>query len=146
MKNPLKLLYLSIGILTVLIFLATGQYLKHQFPNKEGMDLAFRVMQRSRHIFILLSGLTLSGIGIYFQYARTRLFVTLQYIAFSLLFIANALFVYAFFYEVETLFIPKTPVLHYAAYLVLGGVFLNFVSTFRGVREYFVVRISRFAD
>ncbi len=134
MKNPLKLLYLSKGILTVLIFLATRQYLKHKFPSKEGMDLAFRVMQRSRHIFILLSGLVLSGIGIYFQYARTRLFVMIPYLAFALLFAVNALFIYAFFYEVYVSFIPKTPIIHYAAYLVLGGVGLNFVGTFRGVR------------
>lgn len=134
MKNPLKLLYLSLGILTVLIFIATGQYLKHQYPNKAGMDLAFRAMQRSRHIFILLSGLVLAGTGTYFQSAKTRLFVIIQYIAIIILFIANALFIYAFFYEVETSFIPKTPILHYATYLILAGVVLNFVSTFRGVR------------
>lgn len=134
MKNPLKILYLSTGILTVLIFIATGQYLKHKFPNKEGMDLAFRVMQRSRHIFILLSGLVLAGIGTYFQSAKAQLFIIVQYIAFAILIIANVLFIYAFFYEVETHFIPKTPVLHYAAYLILAGVVLNFIGTFRGVK------------
>lgn len=134
MKNPLKILYLSIGILTVLIFLATGQYLKYKFPNKEGMDLAFRTMQRSRHIFILLSGLVLAGIGTYFQLAKTQLVVIIQCIAFVILLIANALFIYAFFYEVETHFIPKTPIVHYATYLILAGVVLNFVGTLRRIK------------
>lgn len=134
MNKPLRLLYLSVGILTVLIFIATGQYLKHKFPNKEGMDLAFRVMQRSRHIFILLSGLVLAGTGTYFQSAKTQLFVLIQYIAFAILFIANVLFIYAFFYEVDILFIPKTPILHYATYLILAGVVLNFIGAFRGMR------------
>lgn len=135
MKNPLKLLYLCIGILTVLVFLGTGQYLRRVFPNKENIDLAFRVMQRSRHIFILLSGLVLSGIGIYFQSARLALFRIIQYIAFVILIVANGLFIYAFFYEVDTNFIPQTPILQYAAYLILAGVALNFIATFRDVRQ-----------
>lgn len=135
MQNPLRLLYLTVGILTVLIFIATGQYLKHKFPNKEGMDLTFRAMQRSRHIFILLSGLVLAGIGTYFQSAKAQFFIRVQYLAFVTLMIANTLFIYAFFYEVETHFIPKTPLVHYATYLILAGVALNFVYTFRGKKK-----------
>ncbi|HRH58831.1 MAG: hypothetical protein U0T69_13725 [Chitinophagales bacterium] len=124
-----KKIYLIIGILTVLIFIATGQYLLRAFPDKEKLDLTFRVMQRSRHIFILLSGCTLSVIGVYFQKSNNKFSYALQLLATFILFTANILFIYCFFYEVDISFIPSTPLLHVATYSFLAGIVLHAIAS-----------------
>lgn len=121
----LKKLYLIVGITTIILFIATGQYLLRVFPEKDKLDLAFRVMQRSRHIFILLSGCTLSLIGVYFKAANNSIAYTLQLFATLILFLSNAMFIYCFFYEVEIAYIPDTPVLHIATYSFLAGAVIH---------------------
>lgn len=127
----IKKSYLIFGIVTVIIFVATGQYLLRCFPDKEKLDLTFRVMQRSRHIFILLSGCTLAAIGIYFQPSNNKLSYIIQLVATLILFSTNLLFIYCFFYEVDIAFIPSTPLLHIATYSFLAGIVLHAIAGWR---------------
>jgi hypothetical protein len=128
----IKKLYLAYGIATILIFIATGQYLLRAFPDKDVLDLSFRVMQRSRHIFILMSGFTLTSMGLYFQLSEIKWIRAAQLLATLLLFLANTLFIYAFFYEVDITYIPKTPAIHIATYIGLAGIVLHGAVLLKG--------------
>jgi hypothetical protein len=121
----IRKIYLYYGIATILIFIATGQYLLHAFPDKTELDLSFRVMQRSRHIFILMSGFTLTALGLYFVLSTIKWIRAAQLLATILLFSANTLFIGGFFYEVDISFIPKTPMIHIATYIGLAGIVLH---------------------
>ncbi len=128
--NKFSIFYLFIGISGLLFFIWTGQYLLKKFPEKQQLDLSFRVMQRSRHIFLLLISLIEIGIGIYIQPVNRFFFILIQRIATSLMVCAHILFIYAFFYEIEVKWIPETPILHYATYLVLASLSIHFLTKF----------------
>ena len=58
-----------------------------------------RMLYRSRHIYILLSGLVHLGIGSYFYYRSRTLLRIMQLLGSLLITIASVVFVTAFFYE-----------------------------------------------
>ncbi|HET7286826.1 MAG TPA: hypothetical protein VFI71_05120, partial [Pyrinomonadaceae bacterium] len=58
-----------------------------------------RMLYRTRHIFILLSGLLHLGIGSYFSYRVQAWRRALQYLGSALITIAPVLFTIGFFYE-----------------------------------------------
>ena len=129
-KNYFSTLYLFIGLLSLLFFTWTGKYLRCTYPDKHNLEMGFRVMLRSRHIFILLVSLIEMGIGVYIQQSTKMLYLSIQWLATILLVVAHILFIYAFFYEVEIIHIPKTPILHYATYFVLTSLILHLFTKF----------------
>ena len=66
MLNTRKL-HLAVGILTVVIFLITGQIMSHHQPSLKSLGDAERLMYRSRHLYILASGLVNLMLGLYLQ-------------------------------------------------------------------------------
>ena len=129
-RNYLRILYLTVGIASVLFFAWTGDYLRTTYPDKVSMDMGFRVMLRSRHIFILLVSLLEIGMGIYIQPAKRRMYQIVQGLATGLLLVAHGLFIWAFFYEVSTKTIPQTPILHWATYCVLASIIVHGITLF----------------
>ncbi len=108
-----------------IFFTWTGKYLQQYYPDKQNLEKGFRVMLRSRHIFLLLISLLEIGIGVYIQQSRNRVFLFIQCLATLLLVLAHILFSYAFFYEVDLIHVPQTPAVHYATYLTLASVILH---------------------
>jgi hypothetical protein len=53
--------------LTVVVFAITGQFMKHHSPPMPVLGDAARLMYRSRHIYILASGLVNLVLGLYLQ-------------------------------------------------------------------------------
>jgi hypothetical protein len=131
--NYLKVIYLFAGTASLLFFVWTGQYLNATYPTKEDMDMAYRVMLRSRHIFLLLVSLLEIGMGVYISSADRKVFILIQYAATLSLLTAHILFIYAFFYEVDVQYIPKTPVLHNATYLALFSIILHVSVSLEGI-------------
>lgn len=129
-RNILRIAYLTIGMASLLFFAWTGHYLRTTYPDKQGMDTGFRIMLRSRHIFILLVSLLEVGIGTYIQPAERVFFRKLQSLATALLLLAHGLFIWAFFYEVSPRFVPDTPIVHGATYLVLASLVLHSLILF----------------
>ncbi|CAM3824959.1 hypothetical protein AQAU111925_07485 [Aquirufa aurantiipilula] len=121
-ENYFSFFYLLIGLSSLYFFTWTGKYLNTIYPDKHNLDTRFRVMLRSRHIFILLISLIEIGIGVYIQPCRTKFFLFLQWLTLLLIITSHLLFIYAFFFEVEIIHVPKTPILHYATYIVLASV------------------------
>ena len=95
----MRLLHTLTGVLTVVIFLGTGAYMRINGPALFQSDPTVRMMFRSNHIYILLAGLINIGIGCYLvlsQHPRRRM---LQLIGSSLLLVAPVVLICAFFYE-----------------------------------------------
>ena len=129
-KNYFSTIYLFIGLSSVFFFTWTGKYLRTFYPDKQNLEMGFRVMLRSRHIFILLVSLLEIGIGVYIHQCSRKIYLSIQWLATVLLFVAHLLFIYAFFYEVEIVNIPKTPILHYATYIALASLILHILTKF----------------
>src|SRR4029453_8905786 len=99
----MKRFHLIFGLLVVLVFLLTGQYMDKVHNHLEGMPDGPRMLYRTRHIFILLSGLLHLGIGSYFRYRLERTHRILQLLGSLLITIAPLLFVIGFFQEPKML-------------------------------------------
>lgn len=95
----MKLLHQIFGILVVVVFLLTGQYMDFYYPDKTLISEGMRMMLRSRHIYILLGGLVNIAVGAYFSWHRESWRKALQMAGSILLLIATLFCVGAFFYE-----------------------------------------------
>jgi hypothetical protein len=95
----MKRFHLVFGVVILVAFLLTGQYMDRVHEHLHNMPDGPRMLYRTRHIFILFSGLLHLGLGTYFGYrsdAKRRL---VQMLGSSLVTIASVLFIIAFFYE-----------------------------------------------
>src|SRR4026207_2296301 len=127
----MKKAHLIFGVLIVVGFLLTGQYMDKYYNHLDGMPDGPRLLYRTRHIFVLLAGLLNLGIGAYFSYRIQPWRRTLQLLGSLLIFVASFLFLIAFFYE-PNLGDLKTPLSHWGTYTIAAGAVFHVVS---GVKE-----------
>ena len=95
----MKRFHLIFGLCLFVVFLLTGQFMDHFHHHLVDMPDGPRMLYRSRHIYILLSGLVHLGIGSYFYYRFRTWLRVLQLLGSGLITIASVIFVAAFFYE-----------------------------------------------
>ena len=126
----MKRVHLIFGVVIVLGFLLTGQYMDKYYNHMVGMPDGPRLLYRTRHIFILLAGLLNLGIGAYFTYRIEPWQRALQLLGSLLIFSASVLFVIAFFYE-PNLSDLDTPLSHWGTYTMAAGTVLHVVSETR---------------
>ena len=127
MSREMKKAHLIFGVLIVVCFLLTGQYMDKFYNHLDGMADGPRLLYRTRHIFILLSGLLNLGIGAYFTYRVQPLQRTMQLLGSLFIFSASLLFLIAFFYE-PNLGNLHTPLSHWGTYTIATGAVLHVVS------------------
>jgi hypothetical protein len=94
--------HLIFGIVVFITFLVTGRLMRWDFPDKDAIPQDFRILMRSRHIYILLAALIHLVLGVYLKIHKETLQKYVQYFASALLFAGTILLVYAFFYETYT--------------------------------------------
>lgn len=123
----MKRFHLIFGIVVVLIFLLTGQYMDKFLHHLAGMPDGPRMLYRTRHIYILLSGLLNLGIGTYFSYGVTRWRRILQFLGSGLIVAATALFIAGFFAEPKLAGL-ETPWSGQGIYLIAYGTLLHLFS------------------
>ena len=123
----MKKAHLIFGVAVVIVFLLTGQYMDKHFHHLVGMPDAPRLLYRTRHIFILLSGLLNLGIGAYFTYRVETWQRTIQLLGSLFIFAASFLFMIGFFYE-PNLSNLRTPLSHYGAYAIAAGTVLHVIG------------------
>ena len=123
----MKKFHAVFGLVIVIIFLLTGQYMDKYLQHLHGMPDGPRLLYRTRHIFILLAGLLHIGIGTYFNFQTTQTRRAMQLIGSALIVIATVLFVVAFFYEPKLTNL-KTPLSHWGMYSIFAGTFLHLLS------------------
>lgn len=127
--NKMSLLHLIFGIVVFVIFLATGKFMRADFPDKEIIPPEFRMLMRSRHIYILFSSLMHILLGLYFQPQAALWRKYLQLFGSVLLIISSVLFVWAFVYETYTTR-GFSEVSRLGLYLTLGGTIAHLIGNF----------------
>ncbi len=121
--------HLTTGVLTIIIFLITGQLLRHHRPAMATLSDAARLMLRSRHIYILATGLVNLMLGLYLQ-AQPAGWRGVAQVAGSCLLVASSLFlVVAFFLEPERGFRPEMWWSAAGLYALFGGCMAHLVSS-----------------
>ena len=80
----------------LIVFLLTGQYMDKYYHHMVGVPDGMRLLYRTRHIFILLSGLTNLGIAAYFTYRLEFWRRALQLVGSGLTFMASVLYMVAY--------------------------------------------------
>ena len=123
----MKRFHIIFGLLVIVIFLLTGQYMDKFLQHLDGMPDGPRMLYRTRHIYILLSGLLNLGIGTYFSYGVTRWRRVLQFLGSGLIVVATAFFVAGFFTEAKLAGLV-TPWSGRGIYLIAYGTLLHFFS------------------
>ena len=124
----MKKFHAIFGLVVVIIFLLTGQYMDRYLHHLHGMPDGPRMLYRTRHIFILLAGLLNIGIGTYFTSQTTKIRRLMQGLGSVLIVIATVLFAVAFFYEPKLTDL-KTPLSHWGMYSIFAGTFLHLLSS-----------------
>ncbi len=95
----LRRLHLVVGIVGILAFLATGQYMDKLLGHLVGYDDTTRMLYRSTHLYLLLSaGLNLL-LGLYLEASPEPLGRALQRLGSLLILLGPALFAVGFFVE-----------------------------------------------
>jgi hypothetical protein len=95
----MKRFHLIFGVVLLMAFLLTGLYMDRFLEHLRNMPDGPRMLYRTRHIFILFSGLLHLAIGTYFTYRADARRRTLQIVGTVLATVASVLFIIAFFYE-----------------------------------------------
>jgi len=94
--------HLIFGVIIFIIFLITGKFMRVDFPDKEIIPQDFRLLMRSRHIYILLAGLLHILLGLYLRIRPQTWRKWLQIFGSLLLFAGTISLVWAFVYETYT--------------------------------------------
>ena len=124
----MKRVHLAIGIILFVVFIGTGRLMRADFPDKGEIPQEFRMLMRSRHIYILLSGLLHLLLGAYLQMKPDRTARILQWTASSILIVSSALFVSAFFVETYS-YQHFSNVSRYAIYSALAGAVIHLLAS-----------------
>lgn len=95
----LRRLHLIVGLLGVVVFLLTGQLMKHHNPPTPGLPTDVRMMYVSRHIYLLGTALVNLALGLYFQLRPALWMRTLQWIGSILILVSPILLLVAFLHE-----------------------------------------------
>src|SRR5437588_6356934 len=123
----MKKLHLIVGLILLVTFLLTGQYMDKFYNHMRGVADAPRLLYRTRHIFLLLTGLLNLALGAYFAYASQTWQRAIQIVGSVLIFTAGALYVVAFFYE-RHLTGLHTPLSHWRTDAISTGTLLHVIG------------------
>jgi di/tricarboxylate transporter len=122
--------HLIFGIVVFVVFLVTGRFMRADFPDKEIISQEFRLLMRSRHIYILLSSFIHIALGLYLAISPSRWRKYLQISGSFLLMLGSVLLIYAFFYETYSLN-HFSDISRYGLYATLAGTAFHLFSRFR---------------
>lgn len=122
--------HLIFGLLVFAVFAVTGKFMRADFPDKEIIAQEFRLLMRSRHIYILLSSVIHILLGLYFQLAPQTWRKILQIAGSTLLTLGSLLLICAFFYETYSL-AAFSNLSRYGLYAALAGTAFHLFSRFR---------------
>ena len=132
-QHSWKWLHVLLGILGIVAFLATGQFMDRRLGHLEGMPDGPRALYRSGHIYILFAALLNLLLGVYVRPSDQRRGRIVQNLGSTLLLGALMLFLYGFFVETPQGSIER-PRTREAIYWSLGGVLLHAAAGRRTAR------------
>lgn len=95
----MKWFHLIFGLALFFVFTTTGSYMRADFPDKDGIPQEFRLLMRSRHIYILFAALINIVLGVYLQLRRQLVLRVMQLLGSTIVAIGSVLLVYAWYVE-----------------------------------------------
>ncbi len=98
-RPRLNWIHIVAGIVGLLAFLGTGQFMDRRLDHLVGMPDGLRVLYLSAHIYILFSGLLNLILGVYLVRSASRPGRVIQYFGSALLLSSLVFFLYGFFVE-----------------------------------------------
>lgn len=122
------------GIVTIIIFLGTGVYMRMNFPELYRANEIIRYQFRANHIYILFSGLLNIATGLYEVSNETGWRRALQTIGTVSLLISPLFLVLAFFIEPMHAS-PVRPLTFFGVVFSLTGVGFHFIGRFHRKRQ-----------
>ena len=124
----MKRIHLVFGLVLVLVFLLTGQYM--EYVHNRTLPDGIRILYRSRHIYLLLNALINITLGLYVQYAAAGWRRSIQLIGSVLIMVAPAFLLAGFFYEPPR-GANQTIIAPYGIFATAIGILLHLVSANR---------------
>jgi hypothetical protein len=95
----MKWFHLIFGLGLFFVFTQTGSFMRADFPDKDAIPQDFRLLMRSRHIYILFAALINVVLGVYLQLRPQFALRAAQIAGSALLFAGSLLLVYAWYVE-----------------------------------------------
>jgi hypothetical protein len=132
-KTHLKKAHLIVGLIALVIFPLTGQYMRIYLADDFAASDRLRFSMRANHIYILLSALIHLSLGSYLRVSVKRLWANLQTAASMLLFLSTALVIAAFIAEFKMGI--KRPITLLAMVLASSGTLLHAFNAYRNGSE-----------
>jgi hypothetical protein len=123
----MKYAHLIVGLLTLVAFLASGQYMDRGYDHLRGLDHAARMLFRSAHIYLLFSALLNLALGLYLT-ERPDWRCWLQWGGSVLLLATPVLFAVAFLAEPWLTGLER-PYAQPGIYLSLAGMLLHLIGS-----------------
>lgn len=114
-------IHLYFGILVVIIFVLTGQYMHHNYNHLQDMELLQRALFRTGHLYILLFGLINAALGINLSLSTNKVIKVFQLLSSAIVLFATILVIYSFFTEQPAMQIER-PLSRLSLYMILGGI------------------------
>jgi hypothetical protein len=123
----LRSAHLSIGIATVLVFLATGLYLRLNFPDLYEPNESIRYLFRANHVYIMFAGGVNVAFGLYLSPEGESWRGWLKRMGSCAVLTSPVLLVLAFFVEPPQAN-PVRPLTFFGALLTLAGVTAHLIG------------------
>lgn len=128
----MKRFHLILGLVVVVVFLLTGQYM--EYVHNRLLPDGMRMLYRSRHIYFLLAGLINLGLGLYLIVRPGGWRRTLQIVGSILIVFSPGFLLVGFFLE------PgwgpeKTSIAPLGIFAVALGTLLHLLSGWKAVKE-----------
>jgi hypothetical protein len=124
----MKRIHFVFGMVLVLVFLLTGQYM--EYVHNRTLSDGVRLLYRSRHIYLLLNALINITLGLYVQYGPSGWRRSLQIMGSVLIIVAPAFLLAGFFYEPPR-GANQTIIAPYGIFATAIGILLHLVSASR---------------
>ena len=124
----MKRVHFVFGLVLVLVFLLTGQYM--EYVHNRTLTDGVRVLYRSRHIYLLFNALINITLGLYVLYAPSGWRRSLQIIGSVLIIVAPAFLLVGFFYEPPR-GANQTIIAPYGIFATAIGMLLHLVGAIR---------------
>ena len=125
----LKPIHVAVGLLGLVAFVLTGQYMAIFLGGLGGMTDGPRLLYRTSHLYLMWSSLANLLVGCYFAVASRQGARILQIISSIALLVGPPLMVTAFFVDAHVAELQR-PYSGAANFLALGGVLLNVIANF----------------
>jgi hypothetical protein len=126
-SGEMRRFHLIFGLLLFVAFVITGRFMRQDFPDKEAIEQEFRLLMRSRHIYILFASLIHLCLGLYFAWGKQKLTRAFQTTGSAVLTASSLLLLWAF--------VSETYYIHHFSessrrgiYLALAGVGVHVIA------------------